>query len=98
MRPSQVLALDAVISQAETLARGQVFTGNPDEFNVSLSRIRHATAEDLKKRANRWLSDGEYQLEIIPFPQLKADEKGVTGRSCRRSERLCRFAFRSSSG
>jgi zinc protease len=74
---SQVLALDAVISQAETLARGQVFTGNPDEFNVSLSRIRHATAEDLKSVANRWLSDGEYQLEIIPFPQLRADEKGV---------------------
>lgn len=60
----QVLDLDAVMEQAETLAQGQVFTGNPDAYLTSLKRVRAATSADIKNAANRWLADGEYQLEI----------------------------------
>jgi zinc protease len=74
---NQVLELDAVIEQAETLAAGQIFTGNPDAYRVSLDRVRAATAEQLKSAADRWLSDGEYRLEVLPFPALKAAEKGA---------------------
>lgn len=73
----QVLQLDPVILQAETLAQGQVFTGNPDQFSVSLERVRAATPELLKSVANRWLADGEYRLEVLPFPKLQAADKGV---------------------
>jgi hypothetical protein len=33
---------------------------------------REATADDLKAVANRWLSDGVYILEVLPFPDLQA--------------------------
>jgi zinc protease len=74
---NQVLGLDAVIEQAETLAQGQVFTGNPDAYRVSLERVRKATVEDLKSAADRWLSVGEYRLEVLPFPELKTAGKDV---------------------
>jgi zinc protease len=74
---NQVLGLDAVIAQAETLAQGQVFAGDPDEYLVSLERLRKATAEELKSAGNRWLTDGEYRLEVLPFPELKAAATGV---------------------
>jgi zinc protease len=74
----QVLQLDPVIVQAETLQQGEVFTGNPDQYRVSLDRARNATAAQLKDAADRWLSDGEYRLEVVPFPKLVASaEPGV---------------------
>jgi len=73
----QVLALDAVIMQAETLAQGQVFTGDPDAYLTSLRRVRSATLGNLKDAGDRWLSDGEYQLEVLPFPDLSASAQDV---------------------
>jgi len=74
---SQVLELDAVIEQAETLAQGQVFTGDPNAYLTSLQRVRSATSADIKNAANRWLSDGEYRLEILPFPKTTVADKDV---------------------
>ena len=33
--------------------------------------MREATAEDLKSAANRWLADGVYIAEVLPFPDYK---------------------------
>jgi zinc protease len=74
---NQVLGLDAVIEQAETLAQGQVFTGDPDAYLTSLRRVRSATPVEVKEAANRWLLDGEYQLEVVPFADLAASGKDV---------------------
>jgi zinc protease len=73
----QVLQLDSVIEQADTLAQGQVFTGNPDQFSVSLARERSATVAQVKEASDRWLSDGEYRLEILPYPKLAAASSTV---------------------
>jgi len=63
--------------KSDILARGQVFTGNPDQYQISLERVRKATAEDLRDAARRWLSDGLYQLEVLPFPEYQPANAGA---------------------
>ena len=63
--------------KSDRLAQSQVFQGSPDAYKISLKRVQDATAEDLKAAANRWLSDGEYVLDVLPFPPYKADAKGA---------------------
>jgi zinc protease len=57
--------------KADRLAQYATFTGNPDGYKISLQRIREATADDLKSVANRWLSDGVYIVQVLPFPDYK---------------------------
>ena len=66
--------------KSDRLAQYAVYTGNPDGYKVTLKRVREATAEDLRAAANRWLSDGVYVAEVLPFPEYKAVETGE-GRS-----------------
>jgi zinc protease len=57
--------------KSDRLAQNEVFRGNPDAYKTSLKLAREATAEDLKAAANRWLADGVYILEVLPFPPYK---------------------------
>ena len=57
--------------KSDRLAEYMVFTGNPDGYKITLQRIREATANNLKSAANRWLSDGVYEVEVQPFPEYK---------------------------
>ncbi len=57
--------------KSDRLAQSEVFRGSPDAYKTSLKLAREATAEDLKAAANRWLSDGVYILEVLPFPEYK---------------------------
>jgi zinc protease len=52
---------------SDVLAKGEVFEGDPGAYKESLARIRGATAADLKREANAWLSDGAYILDVVPF-------------------------------
>jgi len=63
--------------KSDRLARSQVFRGRPDAYKDSLKRVQEATAEDLKAAANRWLSDGVYILEVVPFPEYKTASAGA---------------------
>src|SRR5260370_32464748 len=63
--------------KSDILARGQVFTGNPEQYVISLDRVRKATAQDLRDTARRWLSDGLYQLEVVPYPEYKTAGAGA---------------------
>ncbi|MCX6234601.1 MAG: pitrilysin family protein [Bacteroidetes bacterium] len=36
-----------------------------------------ATAADLQNTAAEWLTDGDYTLEVLPFPDVNASDKGV---------------------
>jgi zinc protease len=59
--------------KSDILARCQTFTGNPDCYKEYLKRIQAATPATVKKAANEWLSDGDYVLEVQPYPtNLKA--------------------------
>src|SRR5467141_5114780 len=63
--------------KSDRLAQSQVFRGSPDAYKISLKRDQEATAEDLKSAANRWLSDGVYILEVVPFPEYKTASAGA---------------------
>lgn len=72
-----IRSLDPAFAQANLLAKGQVFRGNPNQYKMSLQRVRNATAQDLQGAAKRWLSDGVYRLTINPYPPFKATGVGV---------------------
>jgi len=63
--------------KSDQLARNQVFHDDPAHYKISLKRVQEATAEDLKAAANRWLSEGVYILEVLPFPDYKAAANGA---------------------
>jgi zinc protease len=62
--------------KSDLLARCQTFTGNPDCYKDYLKRIQAATPASVKKAAIAWLTDGDYVLEVHPYPaSLVADAK-----------------------
>src|SRR5688572_12767392 len=63
--------------KSDILANYQVFTGDADNYKVTLERTREATADDLRQVAQAWLSDGVYNLEVHPFPPFEHAKTGV---------------------
>jgi zinc protease len=62
--------------KSDILARCQTFTGDPECYKTYLKRIQTATTASVKKAANDWLRDGDYILEVQPYPStLKAAAK-----------------------
>lgn len=58
--------------KSDIIAQYQVYGGDPELYKRTLKTVTAATAADLKNTANKWLSDGEFILEIHPYPELKA--------------------------
>ena len=54
--------------KSDILAKCQTYAGAPDCYKTYLKRIQNATPASVKKAANDWLSDGDYILEVEPFP------------------------------
>ncbi|MEM8513375.1 zinc protease [Massilia sp. MP_M2] len=75
--------------KSDLLASCQTFTGNPDCYKVYLQRIKDATPATVKKAMNDWLADGDYVLQIDPFPsglaatdtKLDRSKEPVTGKA-----------------
>ena len=57
--------------KSDILARNQVFANDPHHYLKSFKRIEEAKGKDLVKVADEYLTDGEYQLEVLPFPDYK---------------------------
>ncbi len=59
--------------KSDILAKCQTFTGNPDCYKDYLKWVQAATPTSIRKAADDWLSDGDYVLEVQPYPTtLKA--------------------------
>jgi zinc protease len=58
--------------KSDVLAQSQVFLGDPAAYKIKLAREREATPAKLQAAARRWLTDGEYMLEVFPFGDPKA--------------------------
>jgi zinc protease len=54
--------------KSDMLAQCATYTGNPDCYKVYLQRIKAATPAAVRKAMNDWLSDGDYVLEVSPYP------------------------------
>ena len=62
--------------KSDLLARCQSFKGNPDCYKDYLKWVKAATPATVKKAADEWLSDGDYVLEVHPYPTtFKTDAK-----------------------
>jgi len=57
--------------KSDILATNMVYGGSPDCYKATLARVANATAADLKNTAVKWLSDGDYVLSIVPYPEMK---------------------------
>ena len=54
--------------KSDMLARCQTYTGNPDCYKDYLRLIQAATTASVKQAAKDWLSDGDYVLDVHPYP------------------------------
>jgi zinc protease len=63
--------------KSDVLAKGQVFAGRPDFYQVQQRRLAQATAAQVRAAAARWLSDGVYTLEVQPFPDYTVAPSGA---------------------
>jgi len=63
--------------KSDVLAINEVYAGNADNYLVTEQRVAAATAADLRGAAARWLSDGDYALEVHPYPELVASASDV---------------------
>jgi zinc protease len=63
--------------KSDILAVNQVFAGDPDHYKVSLRRAQSVTARQLQDTAREWLSDGDFNLEVHPFPSLSVAKSDV---------------------
>lgn len=57
--------------KSDVLASSEVYYGSPDGYRTSLENIRSATKDEIMETAQEWLEDGEYVLEVNPYPELK---------------------------
>jgi zinc protease len=63
--------------KSDILASSEVFGGSPDSYKESLNRMAAATTANLQQAGKRWLSDGVYTLEVLPYPNFEASETAV---------------------
>ncbi|MRW90201.1 insulinase family protein [Duganella sp. FT80W] len=54
--------------KSDVLAACQTFTGNPDCYKDYLKTVKAATPAQIKQIMQQWLSDGDYVLEVQPYP------------------------------
>ena len=54
--------------KSDRLAASEVFFDDPGAWKISYQRVLAATPGDLTAAGRRWLTDGSYSLEVLPFP------------------------------
>ena len=57
--------------KSDILAMSQVYGGSPDYYKTKLRYVDESNTNDLKNSTVKWLSDGQYILEINPYPSYK---------------------------
>lgn len=72
-----VRSLEISGMKAGTLAESQTYYGRPDGWKTRMQIYRTTTPARLQEIGKRWLSDGDYVLQILPFGNLASSGKGV---------------------
>lgn len=54
--------------KSDLLASCQTYAGNPDCYKDYLKAVKAATPASVKQALNAWLADGDYVLDVQPFP------------------------------
>jgi zinc protease len=57
--------------KSDILATNQTYLGTPHGYKQRLQNLEEATPESLRQSARAWVSDGVYDLQVIPFVNAK---------------------------
>jgi zinc protease len=57
--------------KSDILAKNQTFFGSPDYYKTWLTRMNDAKTANILQTTKEWISDGQYVLEVKPYPELK---------------------------
>lgn len=79
--------------KSDILARNEVFTGDPAYYKQTLAWSAEATAEEIRKVAAEYLSDGVYVLEIHPLADWSVTESDVDRSAPPASDGFPEFVF-----
>ncbi|MCK5423921.1 MAG: insulinase family protein [Emcibacter sp.] len=71
---SVIRSLESVSGKGRILAKGQLYAGDPNFINTSLNWMNSASRNQVKEVSRKWLSDGSFQLTILPHGDHKAGE------------------------
>jgi zinc protease len=63
--------------KSDLLASSLVYRGSPDAWKETFRRWQTATPAEVRDAGRRWLTDGSYTLEVMPFPNYAAAAGGV---------------------
>ncbi|MBA3892588.1 MAG: insulinase family protein [Gemmatimonadales bacterium] len=63
--------------KSDVLAQGEVFAGRADHYKTRLQRVEGMAAAQTLAAANRWLSDGDYTLEVLPYGEYQVATSGT---------------------
>jgi zinc protease len=63
--------------KSDVLAEGQVFMGDPSAYKNWMRFKQSATAAQVQAAAKQWLSDGDFVLEVVPFPAFTSAASAV---------------------
>ncbi len=63
--------------KSDQLARSEAFLGSPDAWKASFERYKSASGAEVTAAGRRWLSDGAYVLQVLPFPNYAAAPAAV---------------------
>src|SRR5881296_2784563 len=63
--------------KSDVLAMNEVYAGNADHYQATRQRIATTTAADLRSAAARWLSDGDFVVEVHPYPTYDVVASGA---------------------
>ncbi len=63
--------------KSDVLAQGEVWAGRPDFYQTRLERVAGATVGQIRSAAQRWLADGDYTLEVLPYGEYRVADSGV---------------------
>ncbi|MCP1372551.1 M16 family metallopeptidase [Dyella lutea] len=80
VRASFVRGLERVNTQATILAQGQLYSGDPGQYQKDFRTLMAATPTSVKAAADRWISHGDYTLTVVPGKIDAADMATVAGR------------------
>lgn len=63
--------------KSDILAKNEIYAEDPDYYKVTLNRVKEATTKQLHEAARRWLSSGQFVLEVHPYPDYQTMKTDV---------------------
>ena len=60
--------------KSDQLARNETYLDDPAFYKTTLARWSEARPADLQAEADKWMTRGQFILEVLPFPQTSVSE------------------------